>query len=159
MDKEDLDLVIRDASVLELQELLTVQKIAFKRYSNWLSLCQIPALNETLSELREDFHSKHVIAAEVNGKPAGSIKYAINEGVCVLERMSVVPKLHRNGIGRALVNEVEKRVNGNTHKISLETRMLGSNILIFFTKLGFLEERVLKKHSGGFDWLTFSKFI
>ncbi len=59
----------------------------------------------------------------------------------------------------ALVSEVEKRVKGDAHKIYLETGLLASNLLMFYTKLGYSGEAVLRRHYGGFDWIVFSKFI
>jgi len=57
------------------------------------------------------------------------------------------------------VTDVEKRVSCAVHKIYLETGLLTDNLFIFYTKLGYSGEAILRKHYGGFDWIVFSKFI
>ncbi len=152
------NMVIRDAVETDLSELLDIQKAAFMRYTDWLLPDQIPPLNETLDEVRRDFHNKHILVAEVEDRLAGSVRYAIKAGVCILEKLSVIPDLQGNGIGRALVTEVEKQVSRKAHKIYLETGLLANNLLMFYTKLGYSGEAILRKHYGGFDWVVFSKF-
>ncbi len=57
------NMVIRDAVETDLSELLDIQKAAFMRYTDWLLPDQIPPLNETLDEVRRDFHNKHILVA------------------------------------------------------------------------------------------------
>lgn len=148
-----------DAVNDDLIALLAIQKDAFARYTNDLLPEQIAPLNETLEDIGKDMKYKSIIAAYVNGGPAGSVRYYNKGGVCIIERLSVAPVLQGNGIGRGLITEVEKRVLGAAHKIYLETGLLASNLLMFYSKLGFSGEAILRRHYGGFDWIAFSKFI
>jgi len=150
---------IRPATESDLHGLLDIQKAAFMRYTEFLAPEQMPPLCETLSEVREDSHRKNILVAESRGMLSGSIRYVIKGGVCVIERLSVHPDYQGNGIGRALVSEVEHRAKGDAHKIYLETGLLAGNLLMFYTRLGYSGEAVLRKHYGGFDWIVFSKFI
>jgi len=153
------NIIIRATVETDLSELLDIQKAAFMRYTDWLLPEQIPPLNETLDDVRKDFQNKHILVAEVKGRVGGSVRYMIKAGVCILEKLSVVPELQGSGIGRALVTEVEKQARDKAHKIYLETGLLADNLLRFYTKLGYSGEAVLRKHYGGFDWIVFSKFI
>lgn len=153
------EISIRAARETDLQVVLDVQRSAFMRYTESLLVEQIPPLNETFDELRKDFHSRTVLVAEINNRLAGSVRYGIKGGVCILERLSVAPELQGSGIGKALVKAVESRAATHAHKIYLETGLLANNLLMFYTKLGYSGEAVLKKHYGGFDWIAFSKFI
>ncbi len=151
---------IRPATESDLQGLLEIQKAAFMRYTEFLEPEQIPPLGETLSEIREDNEKKNILVAEFNDVPSGSIRYMIKGGVCLLERLSVHPDHQSNGIGRALISEVEWRVKGSrAHKIYLETGLLANNLLMFYTRLGYSGEAILRRHYGDFDWIVFSKFI
>ncbi len=153
------EISIRAALETDLQVVLDIQRSAFMRYTEFLLAEQIPPLNETFDELRKDFDNRTVLVAEINNRLAGSVRYGIKGGVCILERLSVVPELQGSGIGKALVKAVESSAATQAHKIYLETGLLANNLLMFYTKLGYSGEAVLKKHYGGFDWIAFSKFI
>ncbi len=155
----DKVITIRPATESDLQGLLEIQKAAFMRYTEFLRPEQMPPLCETLPDVREDSKKKTILIAELNGELSGSVRYVVKGGVCVIERLSVSPDCQGNGIGRALVSEVEERARGKAHKLYLETGLLANNLLMFYTKLGYSGEAVLRKHYGGFDWLAFSKFI
>ncbi len=150
---------LRDAAEDDLDGLLEIQKEAFRRYTDHLLPEQIPPLNETAEEMERDLKYKSIIAAFAHGRPAGSVRYYNKGGVCIIERLSVKPGCQGKGIGSCLVGEVEKRVAGRSHKIYLETGLLASNLLMFYSKLGFSGEAVLRNHYGGFDWIAMSKFI
>jgi len=149
----------RDAVDKDLDALLSIQKEAFARYTDHLRPEQIPPLNESLDDIRKDMKYKSVVAVCVDGIPAGSIRYHIKGGVCIIERLSVRPDLQGRGIGCGLIAEVENRSSGVAHKIYLETGLLASNLIAFYTKIGFSGEAILRNHYGRFDWIAFSKFI
>ncbi len=153
------NILIRNAKESDLTGLLDIQKSAFMRYTEFLSPEQMPPLTETIDGVTEDYRRKNILVAEAEDILAGSIRYSIKGGVCSIERLSVVPELQGNGIGKALVNEVEKRAAKGAHKIYLETGLLASNLMMFYTRLGYSGEAVLRRHYGGFDWIVFSKFI
>ncbi len=157
--KCDKDICIRAARESDLAEVLNIQKSAFARYTEFLLAEQIPPLSETFDGVLEDFRKKTILVAETEDRLAGSIRYGIKGGVCIIERLSVVPALQGKGIGKALIEAVEKRAATEAHKIYLETGLLANNLLMFYTRLGYSGEAVLRKHYGGFDWIAFSKFI
>ncbi len=155
----NMDVAIRHATASDLPGLLDIQKAAFARYTEFLAPGQIPPLNETIAGVRSDFNDKQILVADFRGILSGSIRYLIKGGVCLIERLSVHPDYQGNGMGRALVSEVEEHAKGNAHKIYLETGLLAHNLLTFYTRLGYSGEAILRKHYGGFDWIVFSKFI
>lgn len=153
-------MIIRSALETELYKILDIQKEAFKMYVGDIFFQEkIPPLNETIEEVKKDFKTKCILVAEADGKITGSVRYIIKGGVCILDRLSVLPEFHRSGIGRKLVAEVEKQSLNKAHKIYLETGLLADNLIKFYTKLGFSGEAILKNHYGEFDWIAFSKFI
>ncbi len=157
--KSDMGVRIRAARKSDLAFALDIQKLAFARYTDFLLAEQIPPLNETLDEVEDDFKKKTILVAEFKDGLAGSIRYWLKGGVCIIERLSVVPELQGSGIGKALIKAVENGAATQAHKIYLETGLLASNLLMFYTKLGYSGEAILRKHYGGFDWIAFSKFI
>ena len=150
---------LRGAVEDDLAGLLDIQKEAFARYTDHLSPEQIPPLNETLDDMSREMTYKSIMAAYVDGSPAGSVRYHIKGGVCIIERLSVKPDLQGAGIGRSLIAAVETLVEGKAHKLYLETGLLAGDLLQFYSKLDYSGEAILRSHYGGFDWIVFSKFI
>lgn len=151
--------LVREATESDLAALLEVQKSAFLRYTDFLLPEQLPPLNETLAQVGADFRLKTILVSENSGGISGSIRFSVKAGVCIIERLSVLPKQQGKGVGRALVTAVEKHVTGKAHKIYLETGLLAHNLLLFYTKLGYSGEAILRNHFGRHDWIVFSKFI
>ncbi|TNF53724.1 GNAT family N-acetyltransferase [bacterium] len=152
------NILIRESVESDIPEILSIQLSAFKVYTDWLKPEQIPPLSETFDDVRKDFNNKHILVAEVKGRIVASVRYEIRSGVCCLEKLSVAPEVQGRGIGRTLVLEVEKEVKDKAHKIYLETGLLAHDLLVFYTRLGYSAEAVLRNHFGGFDWVVFSKF-
>ena len=150
---------VREARESDLEALLTAQKAAFMRYTDFLQPEQLPPLNESIDQVRTDLRLKTILVSENGSGIAGSIRYSVKAGVCIIERLSVIPKQQGKGVGRALVKAVEERAEGKAHKIYLETGLLAHNLLLFYTKLGYSGEAILRNHFGRHDWIVFSKFI
>jgi ribosomal protein S18 acetylase RimI-like enzyme len=156
----DMDkMIIRNAKECDLPELLEVQRTAFGRYTKELVPDQIAPLHETLDGVKKDLHDRNILVAEIKGRITGSLRYGTKGGVCLIERLSVCPEYQRKGIGSALLAEAERRVKEKAHKLYLETGLLEDNLAAFYAKLGYSQEAILRKHYGGFDWMTFAKFI
>ena len=79
--------------------------------------------------------------------------------MCHFELLSVHPDYQKQSIGQQLVVEIESLVAQQAHKICLETGLLASDIISFYSRLGYSGEAILKQHYGQFDWIVFSKFL
>ena len=67
------------------------------------------ALNETYDDIRKDLEEKYVFVAFINGEPVGSVRIKINEdGTAYLSRFGVRSNNQNNGIGKTLMNVVDK---------------------------------------------------
>ena len=128
-------------------------------YTNLIAAEQIPPLNESIAEVQADFKHKSILVANRGNKVVGSVRYQINLGVCVFERLSVDPMYQQQGIGQQLVRKVEELAALQAHKIYLETGLLAAELIKFYSGLGYSGEAVLKNHYGSFDWIVFSKFF
>ncbi|BCG64324.1 MAG: [ribosomal protein S5]-alanine N-acetyltransferase [Methyloprofundus sp.] len=159
MSTGDKELIIRAADSSDLQAILEIQMNAFEVYTNLIAAEQIPPLNESLAEVQIDFKRKSILVASRGGKIVGSVRYQINLGVCVFERLSVDPMYQQQGIGQQLVRKVEGLAVLQAHKIYLETGLLAAELIKFYSGLGYSGEAVLKNHYGNFDWIVFSKFF
>ena len=109
-------------------ELLALQKIAYQSEAEIYGDCSLPALEQTLEDLENDFERQPdreasllgarasqaddsdrmvFLKAVVNGKIIGSVRgHAVDE-TAYLSRMMVHPYFRRRGIGRRLLDEIE----------------------------------------------------
>jgi ech hydrogenase subunit C len=110
-------------------ELLALQKIAYQSEAEIYGDHSLPALQQTLEELENDFERRPAreaslpgaragvaddsdriifLKAVVNGKIIGSVRgYALND-TAYISRVMVHPYFRRRGIGRRLLDEIEQ---------------------------------------------------
>jgi ech hydrogenase subunit C len=113
-------------------EILALQKIAYQSEAELYGDESLPALQQTLEDLENDFERKPqreatvlgargvqessvsdsdriiFLKAVVNGKIIGTIRGYAMDGTAYLSRLSVHPYFRRRGIGRRLLDEMEQ---------------------------------------------------
>lgn len=135
--------------------LLHVQQIAFGEYdgvykvSGWTT--------ETLESLKEDAREKHILVAEEGGTILGSVRFWTVAGVCVIRLLSVSPTHRGQGLGKALVREIE-RVTTDAHKFYACTMLRTARNIQFFMDLGYKVETILPDHYDHLDLICFAKY-
>ena len=146
---------IRPATAADFPALLHVQRIAFGEYdgvykvSGWTT--------ETLESLKEDAREKHILVAEEGGTILGSVRFWTVAGVCVIRLLSVSPTHRRQGLGKALVREIE-RVTTDVHKFYACTMLRTARNIQFFMDLGYKVETILPDHYDHLDLICFAKY-
>jgi ech hydrogenase subunit C len=89
-------------------EILALQKTAGQCEAEVYNEENLPALQQTLEELRNDFDRAIFIKAVVNGKIIGSVRGRARDDTALVSSISIHPYFQRRDIGRRLVEEVEK---------------------------------------------------
>ena len=94
--------VIEDAHA---GELLTVRRAAFVTEAQLYGDPHIPALTQTLEELRTDLARPDVVTlgAWAGTRLVGSVRVGLEEDRALLGRLAVVPDLQKRGIGTRLL--------------------------------------------------------
>lgn len=145
---------IRPATEQDFPAILDVQRLAFGEYagiykaSGWTT--------ETLDNLKRDAQEKRVLAAEWDGSVVGSVRFWTVGGVCVIRLLSVHPAYQGKGIGKALMQEVEKLVS-DAHKLYVCTMLRTSRNVSLFLNLGYRPESLMPDHYNRMDMICFSK--
>lgn len=151
---------IRNATESDAGGILKAQVSAFEKYLTFVKADMFPPMCETVELMKEVIARTTVLVAGCeSGFIAGSIRYSVEAGVCFFERLSVHPLYQGRGIGSQLVREVEGRADGKAHKVFLETGLLAEGLLMFYARLGYSGEAVLRNHYGAYDWIMMSKFL
>jgi predicted N-acetyltransferase YhbS len=138
--------------------ILEIQRKAFGRYSSRFDTG--PWLDESLEDLKRDAAEKSILVARTeSGIPVGSVRYMTVEGVVVVRKISVDPDSQGKGIGRALIEGVERSAPAEAHKIYLCTLLQTERNIPFFLSLGFRPESLMPDHFRHHDLICFGKSL
>lgn len=99
------------AQLSDAEEILKIQKKAYaseaERYNNY----NIPPLTQTLEEIKEHFQTHIFLKAVAGGQIVASVRAYAEKGTCYISRLAVLPEEQNQGIGTALMKEIEKCFN------------------------------------------------
>jgi ribosomal protein S18 acetylase RimI-like enzyme len=104
----------------------------------------IPPMVETLEQMRDDFRRQVVLRAVVGGKIVGSVRAYAKSETCYIGRLIVHPNFQGQGIGTALMGEIEKRFS-SSRRYELFTGNKSERNVRLYRRLGyriFRRERV-----------------
>jgi len=102
------EIVYRRAEKSDAPEILALQKTAGQCEAEIYNDENLPALQQTLGELQNDFDKAIYIKAVINGKIIGSVRGQASNGTGFVSGISVHPYFQRRDIGHRLVQELEK---------------------------------------------------
>ena len=135
MRKGEWDL-IEKALYEDLDEILTLQKIAYQSEAEICNDFEIPPLTQTLEGIREDYNNQIILKAVIDGKITGSVRAYEKDGVCHIGRVIVHPTQQNKGIGKYLMKSIEEYFSG-CKKYSLFTGKKSVRNLYFYGSLGY----------------------
>ncbi len=146
---------IRPASEIDFEAILKVQQAAFGEYA---TVYEVSAwTTETLDSLRQDAKDKRIFVAEADGAIVGSVRFWTVAGVCVIRLLSVSPAHQKHGVGKVLMQEIE-RVTTDVHKFYACTMLRTARNIQFFLSLGYKAETLLPNHYHHLDLICFAKY-
>ncbi len=148
-------LTIRPACEQDFDSILEIQREAFGEYAGLYSTSAWTT--ETMDDLKRDAQEKKILAAEWDGVVVGSVRFWVVGGVCVIRLLSVKPSHQGRGIGKALMQEIERVVTG-AHKLYVCTMLHTSRNVHLFLKLGYQPETLLPNHYNRMDMICFAKY-
>jgi predicted N-acetyltransferase YhbS len=146
---------IRPATEADFETLLSVQQAAFGEYA---SVYKVSGwTTETLDSLREDAREKHIFVAQADDVVVGSVRFWTVAGVCVIRLLSVSPTHQGQGVGKALIREIES-VATEAHKFFACTMLRTARNIHLFMSLGYKAESILPDHYDHLDLICFAKY-
>lgn len=146
---------IRPATEADFPALLLVQQDAFGEYANAYTVSGWTT--ETMESLREDAREKHIFVAEAEGAVVGSVRFWTVAGVCIIRLLSVNPTHQGQGVGKALIREIEQAVT-DAHKFYACTMLRTARNIHLFMSLGYKAETILPDHYDHLDLICFAKY-
>lgn len=127
---------IEEAGLEDLPKILELQKICYtenaERYGNY----DIPPIQQTLSELEEEYNDSIILKAIEDNKLVGSIRACQKNGTCHVGRVVVHPDYQNQGIGSKLMNKIEEYFKV-IKRFELFTGFKDEKNLYLYQKLGY----------------------
>lgn len=102
--------------------------------------------NDPASSIRRkrEYEQDLFFVAEVNGEVVGAVMGGYDGHRGWIYSVAVRPEFRRQGIGRALLTEMERAlVRRGCLKINLQVRTSNRDVIAFYEKLGFVVEEIV----------------
>jgi ribosomal protein S18 acetylase RimI-like enzyme len=87
--------------------IVELQKLACQSEAELYNDFSIPPLTQTIEELRNEFTYKVILKIEIEGKIVGSVRGYKKGNTCFVGRLIVHPNFQGQGIGTALMEQIE----------------------------------------------------
>lgn len=135
--------IIRKATLEDAPAISTIMQEAFKKYMQDTGLCgTMEALAESIEEIEADVLEKEVYIAIIDNNPVGSIRIKfLPDNTAYISRFGVMLDYHNIGIGKSLINLVDKILKSKgVKKVSLHTASKYRDLVRFYYGRGFYIE-------------------
>jgi len=128
-------LEIVKADERDMAEILVLQKLAFYEVGVRYNDPDTTPLPQTLEELIEESEGQTFLKAVIDGKIVGAIRGRLDGNVCRVSKVMVHPEHQNRGIGRKLMNAIEKEFDVDVFE--LRTGHLDKITIALYEKLGY----------------------
>jgi len=98
---------ITHASAKDAETILELQRLAYQSEAQRYDSINIPPLKQTIDELRSEFAYKTFLKIQVESWLVGSVRGCLKGDTCHIGRLIVHPNYQRQGLGTALLGEIE----------------------------------------------------
>ena len=128
------------ANVEDAQEILSLQKIAYRGEAKLYDDFQIPPLIETLDEVKGKFQNYVFLKTLICGKIVGSVRFLHKDGTCYIGRLMVHPDFQNRGIATNLLKEIERVCSFGRFELFTGDKSIGN--IHLYEKLGYKKIKV-----------------
>jgi ribosomal protein S18 acetylase RimI-like enzyme len=132
-----MTIIIETAGVGDAEELLALQKLAYREPAGRYDDFDIPPMTQTLEQMREDLASHLYLKAIQAGRVVGAVRGRCQGGTCHIGRLIVHPEFQGQGLGQRLLREVEARFP-EAQRCELFTGHLDNRNLHIYEKCGYV---------------------
>ena len=128
--------MIDRATVADAEEILSLQKLAYRSEAEIYDDFNIPPLLQTPEEIKKDFENQTFLKATLDRKIRGSVRAFIKEGTCYIGRLIVHPDFQNRGMGKELMQRIEE-IFKEAQRFELFTGHRSEKNLHLYRKLGY----------------------
>lgn len=140
----------------DFEDILALQKAAFMEVAKLMNNYEIPPLLQTVQDIQNDFEQCIILKyISVNNQIVGSVRGNMYNGNCChIGKLIVHPDFQNQGIGRALMHEIEKYFP-TCQTFTLFTGEETPNTLYLYNQIGY--QVVYKKEVDGIQLIYMEK--
>jgi ribosomal protein S18 acetylase RimI-like enzyme len=131
------DLIITKAVQEDLPIILDIQRKAFLEVAKTFNLKSMPQIEQTLESLTAEFKNHTILKASLANTIVGSVRAYAKNDTCYINRLVVLPEYQNQGIGKALMKEIEKQFQNIVKRYELFTGSRDQRNLYLYSKLGY----------------------
>ena len=100
---------IEKASIEDAEEILALQKLAYRSEGEIYDNFTIPPLHQTIAELLSEFDHRVILKIEIDNKIIGSVRAHLEDGTCHIGKLVVHPDHQNAGIGARLLHAADSQ--------------------------------------------------
>jgi predicted N-acetyltransferase YhbS len=128
---------LREATDDDAPVILTVLQAAFEEYRGRLDPPS-GVHTETVETIRSKLKAGHAVLAFVGDAAAGCVFYSLESSRVYLSRLAVLPEHRRHGLGRMLIEHVERKARqSNVKHIQLGLRLVLTGLRAYYERMGY----------------------
>lgn len=136
-------MIIERASIENAEEILDLQKLAYVSEAEIIDDFTIPPLHQTMDEILFEFKNHIFLKVEIDSKIIGSVRACLESGTCHIGKLIVHPDSRNAGIGKKLLNAVERQFP-DAERYELFTGEKSKKNLHIYEKSGYQVLKILK---------------
>ena len=139
---------IEQAKVEDAEEILALQKLAYKSEAEIYDDYSIPPLIQSIEEIEAEFEDHTFLKALCDDERIiGSVRAQVKLGTCYIGRLIVAPDFQNQGIGTSLMHKIEGCFE-DAGRFELFTGHLSGRNIYLYQKLGYKEFKREKVHEN-----------
>lgn len=149
---------ILQATISDSEEILSLQKLAYRIEAERYNDYNIPPLMQTLEEIKKQFKDHLFLKAVSENMIIGTVRAHEENGTCYIGRLAVYPEMQNRGIGTMLMQEIEKYYYG-TVRFELFSGSKSENNIYLYKKLGYRIFKTDKYECGNIEIFYMEKIV
>jgi len=131
-----MSIKIERASVIDAEEILSLQKLAYRSEAEIYNDFSIEPLVQTLEQLQQQFEDYIILKAVADDAIIGSVRAKERDGTCYIGKLMVNPNDQNKGIGRRLMKAIEDYFPHSRYELFTGSR--SEKNIALYEKLGYI---------------------
>ena len=140
-------MIIQKVLQTDLAEILALQKHCYLQEAAIYDDYNLPPLLQTITSIEADFKQQVFLKVVLHKQIIGSVRASLEDKTCKIGRLIVHPDFQNQGIGKRLMEAIEKEFLA-ANRFELFTGLLSSKNLAFYKKLGYQAFKRQVIHTG-----------
>ncbi|MEW2504244.1 GNAT family N-acetyltransferase [Amycolatopsis sp. CA-161197] len=132
-----MNLRLLEATADDAAELMVLQRCCWVQEALLNNTLEIPALHETLDEVREWIRTWRVWVLRQGPRLVGAVRGRLEDGAWEVGRLMVAPDLAGHGLGRRLLEQVESQAPASADRFELFTGAASKRNITMYERAGY----------------------